>query len=200
MYWHCVGRSQTRDHVCCNRVRPCDRVHGERVRVRPRRHTPALPRAPRARRDASVVLPPTRSPTHHSSSLSPRRRRFPETSPLVALAFVRNGAPPCHPSSSVSLSAQSENLRDRPSRPGPWTRCPPQPSHPVASSAEAGLPLPLAFPRPHLQRRGHGDGVDKLTIVNDVVPIIRLVLDLIVSNKYAPEHAVVPIHSPWAPS
>ena len=101
--------------------------------------------------------PPPAPPPVVRRPPSPRRWRFRAMSRSVVPGLRLKQRPLRHPSSSASLSAQRDDPRDRPSRPGPRTRRPPRPSRPVASSAEAGLPLTPALPRPRPQRRGHAD-------------------------------------------
>ena len=199
MYRHRVGRYRARDHVRCDRVLPCDHVHGD---VSPRlSHTSAFvlgsthPPFPAclARRAMRQWSRP--SPAHQLAPPPVIRRRplrFDDVSPRRPpwSPWPSSGTappPPCHTSSSASSSAQSGDPRDRPSRPGPWTRRLPRPSRPVALFAETGLLLFLALSRPRPQRRDHADDAREVTIVDDVVPIVRLLLVLVASKKYAPE-------------
>ena len=174
------------------RPRRCSPAAVPRVRVRPRRHNPALPCVPRVRRDASVVAPPTRSPTRsparHPSPPPPRPRRFPETPPSVASAFVWNGAPPRPvipppPRRRLLKVATPATARRGHVRGRDVLRGRPVES-PRSRMRVSRYPSPL--PRPSPQRRGHADVVGEVTIVDDV-PIVRLLLVLIASKKYAPE-------------
>ena len=103
IYRHCVWRlafprTRSRPPRPCPPLRPrswrCSPAALPRARVRPWRHTSALPCAPRARRDASVVGALSCSPTrlHQTSAKGGRRLRWEVAGGGAAVACGAAGA------------------------------------------------------------------------------------------------------------